>query len=87
MKHFTIGVENGRSLRLFLRRARLRLAMRDLLGFHDMQAVGLELSHLADAAGEVALRLAADEVRRRAEFAMPRVGGRRLQESAWNPWG
>ncbi len=78
------------SLRRFVRRTRLHVAVRDLLEQSDAAAVGRELSDLADAAAEAGLAVAAARVAARADhgpvpfavIAMGKWGGRELNYSS-----
>jgi glutamate-ammonia-ligase adenylyltransferase len=72
---------DGSGLRRWKRRELLRVAVRDLLGFADMPAVGRELAALAQVCLEAALAVVGPDVTI-AVIGMGKLGGRELNYSS-----
>lgn len=73
--------DGGRELRRVKRRELLRIALRDLQGFADLVTVGRELTSLAEACLDAALRLAAPQIPF-AVIGMGKLGGNELNYSS-----
>ena len=72
------AADPGRGLRRWKRRELLRIAVRDLLGFAELPAVGRELAALAEGCLQAALSLAVDGEPRIAVVGMGKLGGREI---------
>jgi len=76
------AADPGRGLRRWKRRELLRIAVRDLLGFAELPAVGRELAALAEGCLQAALSLAGDGEQRITVVGMGKLGGRELNYSS-----